>query len=93
MKAFEKPARAVHSNNFVQVDEDNFVACGICAERCHMDAITVGDAVYVNPDRWLGCGVCVPECPSDAMMYKQKQSSDLYVPPKNLAETFMKLAE
>ena len=92
MKAVEKPAQIVHSNYYAQVDEESCVACGVCVERCHMDAITMEDAAWVNPDRCIGCGVCVPECPSGAMTYRQKEPSDRYVPPKNIMETYMKMA-
>lgn len=93
MKALEKPALAVHTNYYAQVDEDNCTACGACAERCHMNAITVGAVAVVDPDRCIGCGVCVPECPADAVMYRQKADSDLYEPPANVFETYMKIAK
>jgi ferredoxin len=93
LKKLEKPAQIAHSSYYAQVDKENCTACGTCAERCHMDAITVDDTAYVNPDRCIGCGVCVTECPSDAMMYKQKEASDQYVPPKDVAETYMRLAK
>jgi electron transport complex protein RnfB len=93
LKTSEKPALAIHSNYFARVDEDNCTACGVCAERCHMDAITVGDTARVNPDRCIGCGVCVPECPTDAILYLQKASPDRYVPPKHVAETYLRMAK
>ncbi len=91
-KALAKPAEAVHSNYYASIDEENCVACGACVERCHMDAITMDDAAHVNPDRCIGCGVCVPECPSDAISYLQKPASDIYEPPENIFETYMKMA-
>lgn len=92
IKKLPKPAAFVHSNYFARVDDDACVACGLCAERCHMDAITVGDTAQVNPDRCIGCGVCVPTCPTDAMKYMQKEISEHYVPPVNIAETYMNMA-
>ena len=93
MKAVEKPARIVHSNYYAQVDQENCTACEACSERCHMDAIEVADVAHVNPDRCIGCGVCVPECPTDAMMYLKKESTEMYVPPRNVFETYMKMAK
>lgn len=92
-KALEKPALAVHSNYFAQVDEENCTACGECVDRCHMDAITLEETAHVNLDRCIGCGVCVPQCPTDAIFYQQKSPSDIYEPPENILETFMKMAQ
>ncbi len=93
IKLHEKPAQMVHSNYYARVDEQNCTACGTCAERCHMEAITVDETAHVNPDRCIGCGVCVPECPADALIYEHKASSETYVPPKSVLETYLKIAK
>ncbi|WP_028313830.1 ATP-binding protein [Desulfatibacillum aliphaticivorans] len=92
IKAMDKPGQYVHTSYFAQVDDEKCIACGACAEACHMDAITVEDAAFVNPDRCIGCGVCVSQCPSDAMAYQQKKQPDQYVPPATVVETFMNMA-
>jgi ferredoxin len=74
------------------VDEEECIACGACADRCHMDAITVEQTASVNPDRCIGCGVCVTDCPTGAMLYKQKEKSDQYVPPVKTFEAYMNMA-
>ncbi len=90
IKAMDKPGRYVHTSYYTQVDEEKCIACGACADRCHMDAITVDKIASMNPDRCIGCGVCVTDCPTDAMLYKEK--ADQYVPPVNIYETFMNMA-
>jgi len=92
LKALEKPAGAVHSNYYAQVDEDACLACGACAERCHMEAVTLEDTARVNPDRCIGCGVCVPACPADAMRVLQKAPSERYVPPEQVSDTYLRMA-
>ena len=92
IKAMDKPGQYVHTSYYAQVDEENCVACGACADRCHMDAITVDETAHVNPDRCIGCGVCVTECPTEAMLYKQKEKPGQYVPPANFYETLMNMA-
>jgi NAD-dependent dihydropyrimidine dehydrogenase PreA subunit/predicted transcriptional regulator len=92
-KKMEKPAMHIHSNFFVQVIEDECLACGNCADRCHMDAITINDFAFVNQDRCIVCGVCITDCPSEAIILKQKEAKDIYVPPKNTVETYMKMAQ
>ena len=81
------------SNYLAQVDQETCVACGACAERCHMDAITVDETARVNPARCIGCGVCVPVCPTSAMRYLHKDPADRYVPPANIAETYLKMGQ
>ena len=91
IKAMAKPGRYVHTNYYARVDGDKCIACGACADRCHMDAITVAETASVNPDRCIGCGICVSDCPTGAMRYKQKKRTDQHVPPVHLHETFMKM--
>lgn len=92
IKTMDKPGRYVHTSYYAQVDEEDCIACGACADRCHMDAITVEQTASVNRDRCIGCGVCVTDCPTGAMLYKQKEKSDQYIPPVNTREAFMNMA-
>ena len=93
LKTLDKPARMVHTNYFAQVDEELCTACETCVERCQMDAITVDETAQVDLDRCIGCGLCVTDCPTEAMMLKQKAAESHYVPPKNVFETYMKIAQ
>ncbi len=92
IKAMDKPGRYVHTSYYAQVDEEECIACGVCADRCHMDAITVEQTASVNSDRCIGCGVCVTGCSTGAMLYKQKEMPDQYIPPANTYEAFMNMA-
>lgn len=92
IKAMDKPAHYVHTSYYAQVDEEACIACGDCADHCHMDAITVEQTAFINPDRCIGCGVCVPNCSVGAMRYKQKEKPDQYVPPAHTIEAFMNMA-
>ena len=92
IKAMDKPGLYVHTNYYARVDEEKCIACGDCADRCHMDAITVDQIACVNSARCIGCGVCVTDCSTGAMLYKQKEKLDQYVPPANIYETFMNMA-
>jgi ferredoxin len=93
IKQHEKPAQMVHSNYIARVDEQNCTACESCVERCHMEAIVIDGTARVDPDRCIGCGVCVPECPTEAMLYEHKAPSETYVPPKRVAETYLRIAK
>jgi electron transport complex protein RnfB len=82
LKTLDKPAQAVHTNYYAQVDGDLCTACEACVERCQMDAISVDDMARVNPDRCIGCGLCVTDCPTEAMLLIQKAADSQYIPPK-----------
>ncbi|WDP86885.1 MAG: 4Fe-4S binding protein [Desulfobacter sp.] len=96
LKTLDQPAKAVHTNYYARVDEEACIGCGICVDRCHMDAIVISDETQTargEPDRCIGCGLCVPQCPEEAMKFEQKKSSDLYDPPANVFETYFTMAK
>ncbi len=62
-----KYASFSNANYVMQVNEENCTACGVCEERCPIDAIVVDDVSVVDVDKCMGCGVCYPTCPSDAI--------------------------
>jgi len=49
------------------IDEEACTACGVCADRCPIDAIEVNVCSVVDQDRCLGCAVCVPTCKAAAV--------------------------
>jgi uncharacterized Fe-S center protein len=52
-------------------NEKNCTYCGICAESCPFEALTVEDNSWKqNHKACFGCGVCVDVCPSDALANK-----------------------
>ena len=93
LKTLDKPARLVHTNYYAEVDEAACIGCEACVERCQMDAIAVDETARVDLDRCIGCGLCVTECPTEAMQLKQKAAESHYVPPKNVFETYMTIAQ
>ena len=93
MKTLDKPAQMVHTNYYAQVNEDLCTACEACVERCQMDAITVDEAALVDLDRCIGCGLCVTDCPTEAITLEQKAEDSRYLPPKNVFETYMNIAQ
>ncbi|MGA6926744.1 MAG: 4Fe-4S binding protein [Desulfosarcina sp.] len=93
LNTLDKPALAVHTNYYARVDPELCTACEACVSRCQMDAITVDDVARVDPDRCIGCGLCVTDCPTDAMTLEQKTADGRYLPPKNVFETYMNIAQ
>jgi ferredoxin len=93
LKKMDKPAQMVHTNYYAVVDEAACIGCEACVERCQMDAIAVDEIAGVDLDRCIGCGLCVTDCPTDAMLLRQKEEKDHYIPPKNVFETYMNIAQ
>ncbi len=54
------------------VDEDNCIACGDCADLCPVNAIAVEQIAVIDPDTCIGCGVCITHCPSEAMAFVRR---------------------
>ena len=70
--------RPVHTTNFLPaVDNETCTACGVCAELCPVEAVSlkpcaeseswVGTIARVDESLCLGCGLCVRRCPSKAI--------------------------
>jgi len=92
IKQTDKPSTVVNSNYFAVVDEDACTACGVCEERCPMDAITVDGVASVNKDRCIGCGLCVAACDFESMHLAGKDDKERWVPPATVVDTYMAIA-
>ena len=56
------------SGYVAQVDEDLCAGCGLCADYCQFEAITVDNGyAVVDYEACMGCGVCVSQCPQEAI--------------------------
>lgn len=87
LKAVPNPAEFTASNFYARIDADACVGCGLCADRCHMDAITVVDKkTVIDPLKCIGCGVCVPACKLGAMRLEQKERA--CVPPETTEQLY-----
>ena len=80
------------TNYYAEVDPDLCIGCGICEDRCNMDAIDIEDDISeVNKARCIGCGVCIPTCTSEAISLIKKEEETL--PPKNTLATYTKIMD
>ncbi len=91
-KRVSEPAQLFASNYYAEVDEDLCTGCGICEERCNMDAVTLEDNIsHINKARCIGCGVCVPTCTSEAISLHKKEKET--IPPKNSYNTYVAIMD
>jgi electron transport complex protein RnfB len=91
IKVFPNPADFLHSNYRSFLDPDMCDTCGICIERCPMDAIVEGEeAMAVDPGRCIGCGVCLSTCPRDAITLEPRE--EVVVPPLDFEDTMNRIS-
>jgi Na+-translocating ferredoxin:NAD+ oxidoreductase subunit B len=87
-----EPAKGVNSNFYAEVSVDECTGCGLCLDRCQMNAIAVDDIAQVKKERCIGCGLCVTSCAFEAMHLIQKAPADRSTPPATVKETHIDIA-
>lgn len=81
-KRFDAPAKLFATNFYAEVDPDLCIGCGVCEERCNLEAITIEDDLSnIDLKYCIGCGVCVPTCTQEAITLQKKEEEIL--PPRN----------
>lgn len=91
-KMLPKPINFWSSDYFASVNRDSCTNCGVCEERCQVNALCLDELGIptINLDRCIGCGNCVSSCPSAAISLLKKDKS--VVPPldtQGLYDTIM----
>ena len=54
-----------------RVENDRCTACGLCAELCQFEAITMEETAVISPLGCEGCGVCAYFCPEQAIVLEE----------------------
>jgi ferredoxin len=88
-KNLSKPAQLFATNYYAEVDSTICEGCGICVDRCPMNAISVNGVSIIDRDKCIGCGLCIPTCPSKAIHLKNKE--EVIVPPEDWADNHAKV--
>ena len=72
------------ANYYAVIDPDECLGCGICIERCQVNAISEKDGVaVVDRKRCIGCGLCVTGCPGDVAELQRKPDDEIVHPPED----------
>jgi electron transport complex protein RnfB len=90
LKMLPNPAELLHSNYRSVIDAGECDACGVCVERCPMNAVASGeDSMSIDPKRCIGCGVCLSTCAQDAISFITRE--EVVVPPLDSKDTFSRI--
>ncbi|MBW2207554.1 MAG: 4Fe-4S binding protein [Deltaproteobacteria bacterium] len=94
MKKHPKPAEVVSSPFIVAYDAETCEACGVCVDRCQMDAMTMKEEeVEIDMDRCIGCGLCVSTCPTKSLTLERKPEKAQHYIPDDLMESHIRLGQ
>ncbi len=89
-KKFPKPVELFATNYYAELSSSECIGCGICINRCQMDAISLDNKkAVIDLDRCIGCGLCVTTCPAHVLKLIKKEKET--VPPKNTALLYMNI--
>lgn len=83
LNAFGNPGAMAGSEYVAKIETDACVSCGVCVERCHVNAIDEADDVYSVNTRCIGCGLCVSTCPGEAIKLFKREEEMMPEIPQN----------
>ncbi|MCH4886124.1 DUF362 domain-containing protein [Acidaminobacter sp. JC074] len=58
---------AQHSRMVPTVNSKKCISCGVCVNKCDVDAITIDEFAEISADKCIGCAGCIAVCPVGAI--------------------------
>jgi Na+-translocating ferredoxin:NAD+ oxidoreductase subunit B len=93
LKRHPRPAEAVVSRFIAGFDPGSCIACGVCLERCTMDAFALeGGKLLFDSTRCIGCGLCITTCPAGALRLEKKPETPQQRIPGTMDDTWREIA-
>lgn len=93
----EQQVFATQPSNFIpSLDLDSCISCGLCADKCQINAIIMTDqgngleVPVLKNEVCIGCGICSDACPSGSLIMSRREV--LSVPPVNGREKLKRMA-
>lgn len=96
-----KHAKSMDASNYIlRAEPATCKACGLCAKRCPMEALSLepsplaenkkGLAASLKEDLCIGCGVCARKCPTGSLSLMRREiTADPPRDPREYATRFM----
>jgi heterodisulfide reductase subunit A-like polyferredoxin len=79
------------ANYISTVDENLCKGCGLCANRCPFNAVSIeNEKAKVNDKSCWGCGVCAVTCPTGAIKLHRLERSHIHENAMELMDTIYK---
>ncbi len=93
VKRHPKPSSIISSPFLAHAEPETCEGCGICVERCQMEALMLkDDKVVLDLNRCIGCGLCVTTCSTGSLTLERKPDSGQHYVPRNMLEALYRLA-
>ena len=74
-----------YTSYLARTNENACIGCGICVEKCPMEAIDLVDTIArVNESRCIGCGICAHFCNEKAIKLERTGNREVFVPPPKI---------
>ena len=74
------------------INKDECVGCGICVEKCPVDAIFMEDEkARINMEECIHCGTCHSICPEEAVRHDSEKIPDDVKSNVRMTKRFMEL--
>jgi ferredoxin len=92
-KSYPRPGEMVHSAFVTVYDRSLCTGCGVCVDRCPMEALRMdGEAASFAPERCIGCGLCNTTCPTQALTLTRRPAAEQPMIPATFERTMLRLA-
>ena len=93
LKLHPRPSEQVASPFIARHEPETCEGCGICLDRCQMDALTLeNDQAVLNSTRCIGCGLCVSTCPTGSLTLVRKPENEQIKVPITMDATWRELS-
>jgi len=94
LKLHPRPSEQVASPFIARAEPENCEGCGVCVDRCQMQALTLkDDHVVLDANRCIGCGLCVSTCPTGTLTLVRKTASKRTTVPLTMDATWRELSQ
>ena len=92
-KKYPRPGEMTHSAFITAFIQETCVGCGICVDRCPMDALSIENKkISFKPERCIGCGLCNTTCPTDSLKLIRRPKGEQPKVPATFDGAMLRLA-